>query len=366
MNARRMIYLLLLAGLALPAGVVAQEAERRSEQEIAEVQQRVREAQGRLEQAMRDLQAAQSDAANRALREAIEELRSAQRQLRTTGEAQRELMERFRVQRDWPGAVSVFVSENRPKMGVVLEESTFRTGPDSIGVRLSGVTPGGPAEEAGLKAGDVIVSANGNALGRTNRRDPSPSAKLRDIIREMDEGQTLRVEYQRDGSRQTANVVLRELEPEAYAFSFATPDSNEFDIRLAVPFIEELEGPERVRIRSGSPTVLGGLLPFGLFDLELVSLNEELGRYFGTTEGLLVVRAPREGLTGLQSGDVILTIDGRKPTSPSHALRIMRSYTDGESMKVELMRDKRRQTVTVTIPQRERGLLREERERMED
>jgi S1-C subfamily serine protease len=234
-----------------------------------------------------------------------------------------------------------------------------------MGVRLSGVTPGGPAEEVGLKAGDVIVSANGTALGRTSRRDPSPSAKLRDIIRELDEGQTLRVEYQRDGQRKSANVVLRELEPEAFAFSFANPDSNVFDFRLAMPFLEELEGPDRVRIRSGSPTVLGGMMPFGLFDLELVSLNEELGRYFGTSEGLLVVRAPREGITGLQSGDVILNIDGRKPTNPSHALRIIRSYSAGESMKMDIMRDKRRQPITVTIPQRERGMLWEQREPMD-
>jgi type II secretory pathway component PulC len=52
-----------------------------------------------------------------------------------------------------------------------------------------------------------------------------------------------------------------------------------------------------------------------------------------------------------------LNIDGRKPTSPSHALRIMRSYEEGESMSVEIMRDRQRQTVTVTIPERERGFF---------
>ncbi|MDH3290555.1 MAG: PDZ domain-containing protein [Gemmatimonadota bacterium] len=363
MKARRMIYLLLLAGIAVPTAALAQEGEKRNPQEMVEAQQRVREAQRQLEHAMQELQAAQGDAANRALREAIEELRSAQRQLQT-GELQ-SLAERFQVERDRPGAVSVFVSENRPKMGVLLEESTYRSGQDSLGVRLSGVTPGGPAEEAGLKAGDVIVSAKGTALGRMTRRDPSPSARLRDIIRELDEGQTLRVEYLRDGGRKSADVVLRELEPEAYSFSFISPDSNAFSYRFAMPFLEELEGPERVRIRSGSPMVMGGLLPFGLFDMELVSLNAELGRYFGTSEGLLVVRAPSDGLTGLQSGDVIVSIDGRKPTNPSHALRIIRSYGAGESMKMEVMRDKRRQTITVTIPQRERGMLWEQREPMD-
>ena len=54
---------------------------------------------------------------------------------------------------------------------------------------------------------------------------------------------------------------------------------------------------------------------------------------------------------------MILSIDGREPTSPAHALRIVRSYEPGETMSIEIMRDKRRQTLSVTVPERERGFL---------
>jgi serine protease Do len=94
-------------------------------------------------------------------------------------------------------------------------------------------------------------------------------------------------------------------------------------------------------------------IPASWLDAELVTLNPELGEYFGTTKGILVVRAPREGTLGLRSGDVILSIGGREPSSPSHALRILRSYEAGERVNIEVMREKRRQTVTATVPERD-------------
>src|SRR3970040_279613 len=90
-------------------------------------------------------------------------------------------------------------------------------------------------------------------------------------------------------------------------------------------------------------------------DMELTTLDADLGAYFGTTEGLLVVRAPKDSLLSLKSGDVILRIGGRLPTSPSHAVRILRSYEPGDEIRVEIMRNRRRTEVTATVPERERG-----------
>jgi S1-C subfamily serine protease len=80
-------------------------------------------------------------------------------------------------------------------------------------------------------------------------------------------------------------------------------------------------------------------------------LDEDLGAYFGTKEGLLVVRAPSDADLNLRSGDVILQIDGRAPTSPSHALRILRSYEGGETVSMQIMRNKSRTTVDFTVPE---------------
>ena len=48
----------------------------------------------------------------------------------------------------------------------------------------------------------------------------------------------------------------------------------------------------------------------------------------------------------------ILSIDGRKPTSVAHAMRILGSYESGEELKIEIMRDERKRTITLEIPDR--------------
>ena len=92
----------------------------------------------------------------------------------------------------------------------------------------------------------------------------------------------------------------------------------------------------------------GGASGFG--DMEMVKLTERLGSYFGTDEGILIVRAPENDELNLQDGDVILSIDSRKPESVQHATRILRSYQSGETVNIEIMRDKRKRTVSIDVP----------------
>ena len=86
--------------------------------------------------------------------------------------------------------------------------------------------------------------------------------------------------------------------------------------------------------------------------MELVDLTPDLGKYFGTDEGVLVVRAPKDEALQLKDGDVILNIDNREPESPEHALRILRSYSQGETLEIQVMRQKRRRTLDITVPDR--------------
>jgi hypothetical protein len=40
--------------------------------------------------------------------------------------------------------------------------------------------------------------------------------------------------------------------------------------------------------------------------LELAPINPELGQYFGTDEGVLIISAPKDAELGLKGGDVVL------------------------------------------------------------
>jgi S1-C subfamily serine protease len=83
-----------------------------------------------------------------------------------------------------------------------------------------------------------------------------------------------------------------------------------------------------------------------LADLELAPLNPDLGRYFGATEGILVISIPKDSDLNLRGGDVVLAVDGRRPAGPSHLLRILRSYERGETFKLDILRNGKRETVS--------------------
>jgi len=72
------------------------------------------------------------------------------------------------------------------------------------GVLISSVTAGGPADSAGLQAGDVIVSIDGT--------DTPDSEALTQLLATLKPGDVARVSVVRaDGSQQTVNVTLGEI-----------------------------------------------------------------------------------------------------------------------------------------------------------
>jgi len=96
-----------------------------------------------------------------------------------------------------------------------------------------------------------------------------------------------------------------------------------------------------------------------LMDMELATLTPRLGRYFGSEHGVLVVRAPADGALKLEDGDVILAIDGRQPTSGSHATRILGSYQPGERVTLRVLRERRTIELEATLPENPQPLQRE-------
>ncbi|MFI7608639.1 S1C family serine protease [Micromonospora sp. NPDC049366] len=68
------------------------------------------------------------------------------------------------------------------------------------GVRLAAVEPSGPAADAGLRAGDVILRLNGRPM--------SEPSDLIALVRKFAPGSVVTVEYRRGSSRQNASVTL--------------------------------------------------------------------------------------------------------------------------------------------------------------
>lgn len=97
----------------------------------------------------------------------------------------------------------------------------------------------------------------------------------------------------------------------------------------------------------GSSRLLFSLLsPQGI---EIRDLDDDLGRYFGGTDGVLVLSAGEESTLGLEGGDVLLAIDARTVDSTGDVRRILNSYETGDEVTLLIRRDGAEREVVGTI-----------------
>jgi putative serine protease PepD len=82
-----------------------------------------------------------------------------------------------------------------PIIGVTLD-TTYTDG----GSRISEITPGGPADAAGLRSGDIITGLQG--------RDTTDATELVVAIRSFAPGETVQITFTRDGQPRTVNLTL--------------------------------------------------------------------------------------------------------------------------------------------------------------
>ncbi len=101
--------------------------------------------------------------------------------------------------RSWVGVISAKRREIKRVGGALGVRLAGRGGPGG-GVEILAVVPDSPADEAGLAAGDLVMSVGGEAV----RNSPELIAR----IQEYDPGQEVVVDVVRDGVRVTRQVVL--------------------------------------------------------------------------------------------------------------------------------------------------------------
>lgn len=198
---------------------------------------------------------------------------------------------------------------------------------EDYGVEITRVEDNSPAEKAGLKAGDVVLNYNGERV--------EGMEQFGRLVRETPPGREVKMTISRDGKTQTLMAVLgtRKLRfPGNFQPNFQLPE-------FQMPDIPQIF----TTIRS---PMLG---------VEAESLGPQLATYFGVKEGVLVRsvldNTPAQK-AGIKAGDVITKVDGMAVTTPSELSGAVRASSAKKSFGIELMRDRKLETVTVNVEDR--------------
>lgn len=325
---------------------------------------------------------------------AREELSKAHREMREAtrevARAHRELAVQDRMHR----SVQVVNLGDRAVIGLVMGKATAE------GVEIIAVSPDGPAERAGLQAGDIMVSISGEDLAKST----SARQAVQDVMDEVEDGEELPIVVRRDEETQELTVTAEVREPTSWQTMIRLP---EIEVVEGVPserrvIVETIEVPEidhealhnhvaelteRLKAREFSyhSSDSGDFEYEGSFDveiddfsdfaghamreanvwfglpysqgLELAAVNEGLGAYFKTDYGVLVIKAKEDNAYQLESGDVILKVDARPVESPADMMRALREIEPGDEIEIEIKRERRDRTLNVVMPENRLGYL---------
>ncbi len=181
------------------------------------------------------------------------------------------------------------------------------------GAVVTGVAEGGPAAAAGLAAGDLLLAADGARL-------ESGGALLRTVQARPDGSVSIR--YLRAGAERTAEVRLG-----SFAIGLEPPPQGAGD---------------------GGPAWLG---------VVAAPTSEALGAQLGLPAGagvsLVAVAAHSPAATaGLREGDVVLAVGGialEGPEALQGLIGALKAAKPGEQLALEVVREGRRQPISVTL-----------------
>ena len=321
----------LILGTTLLLGIGMAQATEPEPNEIDELQQQ-------LEQAREDLAAAAQHLAG-LQRKLVESGAAGERWIRRAEEGP--LMPfrfDFDVANDDEKTRRLMFAGFPPRLGIILGSPEA-----DEGNRVIGVTPGAGADQAGIREGDRLISVGGRDVSEET------SARIREVLADYKPGDTVDVIVQRGADTELAMPVElgSALHNLARIGERLGPmmQGIEFDIRRAFP-----EGEVRHRLAIPSMGRMPGLAGLGS-DTELVRNHSGLAPYFGTDQGVLIVRIDPDNPLNLESGDVILTIDGETVSRPIDVGRILFSHEPGDQVTLEVMRSGRPTDVYGTIPE---------------
>jgi len=203
---------------------------------------------------------------------------------------------------------------------------------DVRGVGVTEVVKDSPAEKAGLRKDDVILSFNGEAVTSTR--------KLNRLVSESSADQNVRLTVSRGGSEQEISATLGKREAM----------KNIFNDKWSTELKQKIEKMQKDFPKDKSGTWVFSMGSHRRIGVSTEPLSKQLAEYFGVTEGILITSVTENSpaaKAGLKAGDIITAVDGEKVDSPGDVSRVINKKQEG-SVTLTVVRDRNTRSVTVT------------------
>jgi serine protease Do len=203
------------------------------------------------------------------------------------------------------------------------------------GVEVTMVDQDAPAGKAGIKEHDVILTLNGSSV--------ESAAQLRRMIRETPPGRVVTLGLSRDGQPLDVKVQLADRHKE---FSMVGPDAKNFHFDIPEFHIPEIDIPSfNMVVVTTSPRS----------GLTVENITPQLGEFFGVKNGNgVLVRSVEKGSraekAGFRAGDVVVKVNDEPVHDTSDFTHAVRARKGG-SVSVGVVRDKKEQTLNLTLPE---------------
>jgi serine protease Do len=210
------------------------------------------------------------------------------------------------------------------------------------GVEVTMVDQDAPAGKAGIKEHDVILTMNGTAI--------ESKTQLQRMIHEMPAGRLISLGLSRDGQPMTIKVQLADRRNEFSHMKIMKDGDWEKGFNVEIPPIPNMPDFDVPNI---GVVVVHSSMRSGLM---VENITPQLGEFFGVKNGNgVLVRSVEKGSradkAGLRAGDVITRVGDQPVHDTSDFTHALHSHTTG-SINVSVMRDKKEQTLTITLPER--------------
>jgi serine protease Do len=202
------------------------------------------------------------------------------------------------------------------------------------GVLVTAVMDNSPAEKAGIESKDVIIGFTEKGKGIFEQVEDA--SQLKGLVKESSPGDVIMLKVSRDGKEKVLTVTVGK-----------APESEFYSQRV-------MKLPRTKAKDKALDTYLFTFSSGSRIGVKVQDLTEQLGNYFGATdgEGVLITEVEEDmpaQKAGLKAGDVIVEADGKKIEDSNELISAISGKKKGDKVNIKVIRNHQPQTFAVEV-----------------